>query len=310
MTSTRATARPSRPGRTARPLRAVGALGAVSALALLAACGGDGEDGSTLESAAEDGTITVGFAGEAPYSFEENGELTGATVALHREIFSELGIEEVEGVNVDFGGLIPGLNANRFDVVSAGMSILPERCEQASFSNPEFMYTTALMVPEGNPEGLATLDDMVGTDLSLATMTGAIETDYAADLGISDHTEVAAPQDGMDAVTTGRADAFALTGISLNWMADSSPDAGVEVTESFVQEIDGVPQVGAGATVFRSDDEELLSAYNEKLDEIIADEERYLSIVGDFGFTAAERPDDSVSTEMLCAGELPTGEAG
>ncbi|GAA2103612.1 transporter substrate-binding domain-containing protein [Brevibacterium salitolerans] len=293
---------------TPRPLRTAGALTAVGALALLTACGGDSGDGSTLEQAAEEGTITVGFAGEAPYSFEQDGELTGATVALHREIFSELGIDEVEGVNVDFGGLIPGLNANRFDVVSAGMSILPDRCEQASFSHPEFMYTTALMVPEGNPENLATLDDAVGTDLSIATMTGAIETDYATQLGISDHTEVADPQAGMDAVTTGRADAFALTGISLNWMAENNPDAAVEVTESFVQEIDGVPQVGAGATVFRSDDAELLEAYNEKLDEIVADEERYLSIVGDYGFTEAERPDDSVSTEMLCAGELPTAE--
>lgn len=36
-------------------------------------------------------------------------------------------------------------------------------------------------------------------------------------------------------VTSGRADVFALAGIWLNWMADNNPDAGVEVTESFVQ---------------------------------------------------------------------------
>src|SRR5699024_10457215 len=284
---------------------------AVTALALTAGCGGSGGDGegdSTLQQAIDAGSITVGFAGEAPYSFEEGGELTGATVALHREIFSELGIEEVDGVNADFGALIPGLNADRFDVVSAGMSILPERCEQAAFSNPEFMYTTALMVPEGNPEDLATLDDTVDTDLDVVTMTGAIESDYASSLGISSHSEVSTPQDGMDAVTTGRADVFALTGISLNWMADNNPDAEVEVTESFVQEIDGVPQVGAGGTVFRTDDTELQEAYNEKLDEIIADEERYLEIVGDYGFTAEERPDGSLTTEMLCEGDLPTGD--
>ncbi len=43
-----------------------------------------------LQSLQDKGAITVGFAGEAPYSFEENGQLTGATVALHREIFSRL----------------------------------------------------------------------------------------------------------------------------------------------------------------------------------------------------------------------------
>ena len=299
-----------------RITRLAGSAIAVTALALTAGCGGGGSEGdgggdggdSTLQSAIDAGTITVGFAGEAPYSFEEGGELTGATVALHREIFSELGIDEVDGVNADFGALIPGLNADRFDVVSAGMSILPERCEQALFSEPEFMYTTALMVPEGNPEGLETMDDLVDSGLSSVTMTGAIESDYAASLGLSDNSEVSTPQDGMDAVTTGRADAFALTGISLNWMADNAEDAGVEVTESFVQEIDGVPQVGAGGTVFRTDDEELQQAYNEKLEEIVSDEDRYLEIVGDYGFTAEERPDGSLTAEMLCAGDLPTGE--
>ena len=53
------------------------------------------EDGSLLERLQDQGTVTVGFAGEAPYSFEENGELTGATVALHREIFGNLGIDTV-----------------------------------------------------------------------------------------------------------------------------------------------------------------------------------------------------------------------
>ena len=109
--------------------RTKGALAVVAAAAMvLSGCSstntGD-EEGSLLERLQDQGSVTVGFAGEAPYSFEENGELTGATVALHREIFGNLGIDTVEGVNADFGALIPGLQANRFDVVSAGMSILP-----------------------------------------------------------------------------------------------------------------------------------------------------------------------------------------
>src|SRR5690625_6208644 len=46
--------------------------------------GGDGE-GDLLSRLQEAGTITVGFAGEAPYSCEQGGERTGATAALHRE---------------------------------------------------------------------------------------------------------------------------------------------------------------------------------------------------------------------------------
>lgn len=260
------------------------------------------EDSSLLETLQDRGSVTVGFAGEAPYSFQENGELTGATVALHREIFGNLGIDTVEGVNADFGALIPGLQANRFDVVSAGMSILPERCEQAAFSEPEFNYTTALMVEEGNPMNLTDMQSVAESGARLATMTGAIESDYASELGI-DSMQVATPQDGMDAVTSGRADVFALTGISLNWMKNNNPDAPVEVTESFVAEINGEPQVGAGGTVFRTDDQELLDAYNEELAKITSDPEKYLSIVGEFGFTEGELPDPALTTADLCAGE-------
>ncbi|MCZ4539009.1 ectoine/hydroxyectoine ABC transporter substrate-binding protein EhuB [Dietzia maris] len=260
------------------------------------------DDSSLLETLQDRGSVTVGFAGEAPYSFQENGELTGATVALHREIFGNLGIDTVEGVNADFGALIPGLQANRFDVVSAGMSILPERCEQAAFSEPEFNYTTALMVEEGNPMNLTDMQSVAESGARLATMTGAIESDYASELGI-DSMQVATPQDGMDAVTSGRADVFALTGISLNWMKNNNPDAPVEVTESFVAEINGEPEVGAGGTVFRTDDQELLDAYNEELAKITSDPEKYLSIVGEFGFTEGELPDPALTTADLCAGE-------
>ncbi|WP_431309273.1 ectoine/hydroxyectoine ABC transporter substrate-binding protein EhuB [Gordonia prachuapensis] len=273
--------------------------------ASLAACSStdSGGDSSLLEQLQEEGAVTVGFAGEAPYSFEQNGQLTGATVALHREIFGNLGIETVEGVNADFGALIPGLQANRFDVVSAGMSILPERCEQASFSDPEFNYTTALMVPTGNPMNLTDMQSVAGSGARLATMTGAIESDYAESLNI-ESMQVATPQDGMDAVTSGRADVFALTGISLNWMKNNNPDAPVDVTESFVAVIDGVPQVGAGGTVFRTGDQELLDAYNAELEKITSDPEKYLSIVGEFGFTEEELPDPELTTEDLCAGNI------
>ena len=261
----------------------------------------DTDSADHLQSLQDTGAITVGFAGEAPYSFEENGQLTGATVALHREIFSRLGIDTVEGVNADFGSLIPGLQANRFDAVSAGMSILPKRCEQAAFGDPEFNYTTALMVPAGNPQNLTDMESIAASGAKLATMTGAIESDYADALAVP-AVQVASPQDGMDAVTSGRADVFALTAISLNWMKNNNPGAAVDVTDSFVATINGKPQVGAGATVFRTDDTELREAYNAELAKITSDPQKYLEIVGPFGFTEKELPDPELTTDKLCSG--------
>ena len=298
--------------------RTAATVAMAGALALgLAACGSSGDsdtdadagtpaesDALTLEALQEKGSITIGFAGEAPYSFNEDGELTGATVALHEQIWGELGVDSVEGVQAEFGQLIQGLTAGRFDVIAAGMSILPERCDQALFSDPEFMYTTALMVEEGNPLGLTDIQSIADAeDVQMAAMTGAIEATYADSYGI-DALQVGNPQDGLDAVTGGRADVFALTGISLNWMAENNPDAPVEVTESFVAVVDGVEQVGAGGTVFRNADTALRDAYNEQLATIVEDEATYLDVVGDFGFTAEERPTGDLTTEQLCAGDL------
>ncbi|QFG69429.1 transporter substrate-binding domain-containing protein [Ornithinimicrobium pratense] len=276
---------------------------------LLAACGdngdgdGDGEAGSTLERLREEGSITVAFAGEVPYSYEdENGELTGATIALDREIYAALGIEEVNGQLVEWDALIPGLNRGSYDSVSAGMSILPDRCARAAFSHPSLMYTTALLVPEGNPEGLTDLSSFEDSDAVLAVQSGAIEQGYAEEMGLENTMTVNSSTDGMDAVSSGRADAFTLTAITMNALAEQNP--GLEATDAFVAEVDGVAQVSAGATVFRPDDTELLEAYNEELANIVGDPERFESIVGEFGFTDAERPPSGLTTEMLCEGDL------
>lgn len=275
----------------------------------LAACGDSDPDsgsasGDKLSELKEKGTVTVGFAGEEPYSFEKDGELTGATIALHRKIFKEMGIDEVKGVKTEWGSLIPGLKAGRFDVISAGMSILPERCAEASFGDPEILYTTAFMVPKGNPKNLNTFDDVKKSGAKLVTMSGAIESGYAKSLDIK-NTEVGSPQDGMDAVTRGRGDVFALTGISLRTMAEQSSNDDVEVTKPFVAVVDGKEQVGAGATVFKKGDETLRDAYNEQLAKITKDEKSYTDVIGEFGFTDAERPKGDLTTEQLCAGELP-----
>jgi len=287
------------------------AAGAVGTLAVaLAGCssgGGAGEDaGSTLERLQEEGTITLAINGEQPYSWTgDDGEPTGATIAIHKQIFKNLGIDNVEVEQVEWDNLIPGLNAGRWDAVSAGMSILPERCEQAAFSDPEIMYTTTLAVPKGNPNGLTDLDSVLESDgdITLAVQTGAIEEGYIDQLGgYSSVVPVDSAANGLETVASGRADAFALTAVSLNWMTEGSDD--LETTEAFVQEIDGVKQVGAGATVFRPADKDLLEAYNKELAKITGDEETYLGLVEEFGFTAENLPPENVTTEKLCAGDL------
>ncbi|MBE1514550.1 transporter substrate-binding domain-containing protein [Nesterenkonia halotolerans] len=281
--------------------------GAVSAAALLAltACGGD--DAESDEAAADSGeeTITVAINGEEPYSYiTEEGEQEGATIALAEEIFGEMGYSVEAELVPDWDSLIPGLGAERYDAVSAGMSITPERCAEASFAEPEIMYTTALLVEEGNPYGVENLNDVAeamesGEDITLATLSSGIEATYVEELGI-DAEGVGSADDGMDMVTGGRADVFALTAISLSAMAEDTE--GVEVTEGFVHDMDGTLQYGAGSTVFPQDSD-MLEEYNEHLAELKESGE-LLEIIGEYGFTEAEIPPADLTAEALCEGDL------
>jgi polar amino acid transport system substrate-binding protein len=300
----------SRP-RHLRSLRRPAAVGVAAALTVLAACsqtepgtgaatdGGGGE--STLDRITEEGTVRVGFANERPYAFREGGDLVGEAPAVHGHIFEQLGVETLEPNLFEFGSLIQALNSERVDVVTAGMFITPERCEQAAFSNPEYVATTALLVPEGNPENLSDYASVVDSGVTLAVMNGAVESQQATASGIPDGQLqiVADQQAGLDAVKSGRADAFALTSISLRALAESDND--VEVAEAFIPVIDGEEQIGAGAAVFRQGDDELREAFNEELRKILEDG-TWLELVEPYGFTEAEKPDPELTAEQLCEG--------
>lgn len=284
-----------------RPLMAAGAILALT-LSGCSTTGGDG-DGSTLDQISEEGTVEVAFAAEEPYGFQEGGELVGEAPSLHKEIFDRIDGIGVEGKQFEFGSLIQALNAGEVDVVSAGMFITPERCQEASFSNPEYVAKTALMVEEGNPKGLSDFDSVTNhNDARLAVMRGAVEVAQAEAAGVPrNRMEIVADQQGgFDAIAAGRADAFALTDISLNWAAQDMD--GVEVTESFVPVVDGVEQLGVGAAVFRDDDTELREAFNEELKALLEEEGAWLEIVEPFGFTAENKPEPDMTAEQFCQG--------
>ncbi|WP_409471910.1 ectoine/hydroxyectoine ABC transporter substrate-binding protein EhuB [Streptomyces sp. HC307] len=273
---------------------------------LLAACSktdtGSSGEGSTVDKLKEQGYVRVAYANEAPYGYEEDGKLKGEAPTLHREIFKALGVDELRPTFSEWDGLIPGLQAGKYDVISAGMAIIPERCERALFSEPEFISPTALMVKKGNPENLTDLASVKEAGVTVGVMSGAVEKNYATAAGISDGNIKALqkPQDGADAVKGGRIDAFLLTGISLNWLAKNN--SGLEVTDSFIPELDGVKQYSPGGAVFRQGSEDLRDAFNRELKKITSDPDRYVQLIGEYGFGKDTIPPADLKTADLCKG--------
>ncbi|MFJ4686032.1 ectoine/hydroxyectoine ABC transporter substrate-binding protein EhuB [Streptomyces sp. NPDC088789] len=276
--------------------------GAIAVPGVLTACskteGGGAPAG--LDKLKEQGYVRVAYANEAPYGYEEDGQLKGEAPTLHREIFKALGVDELRPAFSEWDGLIPGLQAGKYDVISAGMAIIPERCEKALFSEPEFISPTALMVKKGNPKKITDLAAAKEAGVTIGVMSGAVEKGYATGTGISedDIKTLQKPQDGADAVKAGRIDAFLLTGISLNWLAKNN--SGLEVTESFVPEVDGVKQYSPGGAVFRQGSEDLRDAFNRELKKITSDSGRYVQLIGEYGFGEDTIPPADLKTADLC----------
>ncbi|SHG09154.1 ectoine/hydroxyectoine ABC transporter substrate-binding protein EhuB [Ornithinibacillus halophilus] len=258
-------------------------------------------DDSLLAQLQEEGKVTIGFANEKPYAYQEDGELKGAAVDIAAAVFAELGIEEMESQLSDFGQLIPGLNAGKFDVVTAGMAINPDRCEQVDFGEPEMVYGEGLVVQKGNPLDLHSYADIAESGATVSIMSGATENEYVKSEGVED-SQIQAAADipaTFSAVASGRADATTGTEMTLRMALETSGDD-LEFVENFEQpDIEGIPSYGAAA--FHQDNDELREAYNEKLAELKADG-TVAKLLEQNGFLNNEVPED-ITTAGVCSGD-------
>ena len=280
---------------------------AIAVVLILAACGnGDSASGEgVLKSLQEKGVVKVGFANEKPYAYEEDGELKGGAVAIAKAVFENLGIEEVDGHLSDFGQLIPGLGAGKFDVITAGMAITPDRCNSVDFGEPEMQYGEGLIVAKGNPEGLHSYADIAANpDITVAVMSGATEKDFMIREGVDEKQIMMVPDipASFAAVESGRVHATTGTEMTIKMALESANQEKLEFVNDFEQpDIEGVPSYGAAA--FRIDDDELREAYNAELKKL-KDSGKIAELMEPFGFTEEMNVvDPAITTASICSGE-------
>ena len=256
---------------------------------------------TTFERAKAQGFIRVGFANEAPFGYATpDGKLTGEAPEVAKAVLAKMGIPQVDGVLTEFGSLIPGLKAGRFDIIAAGMFINPKRCKEIAFSEPSYGIGQAMLVKQGNPKGIKDYSSIAGNpDLKLAVMAGAVEVGYAKDSSIPQDQLVILPDQSslLAAVQSGRADAASLTALSIAEMAKKGE--GVEATKPF-GEVAGKSVKGHGGFGFRKEDTDLYEAFNKELKAFIGTPE-HLALVTPLGFGKDYLPNKT--TEQLCKGE-------
>lgn len=281
-------------------------------LVLLAACGNSSEStgggdskagGSTLDRLKKEGKVKLGVANEKPYGYKtSDGEVTGVAPEITKAVFKEMGIDTVEGEVTEFGSLIPALQAGRFDVVTAGMDIRPERCAEAAFGDVEIRYGEGMAVQKGNPKNLHSYEDIAkNPDVKVSIMAGANQHEFLKELGVKENQIETSDSisSNIAAVSSGRVDATVMTEATLREAVESADQSKVEEAKPFTQpEIGGESVMSYGAAVFRKEDNELREAYNAELKKLI-DSGKILEIYEEFGFGEDNLPDD-VTTEDRC----------
>jgi polar amino acid transport system substrate-binding protein len=240
-----------------------------------------------------DGTLTFGSdIAYAPIEFldESTNEPAGLDIDLGNAIGEVLGVEVVFE-NAAFDGLIPALDAERYDALMSAMTVNPTRSEQVDFIE-YFTAGSGIVVVPGNPEGIASIEDLCGH--TVAVQEGTVQAEYlegteaepggqsqaCTDAGNEAITILKFPTnpEAVQAVLAGQADAN---------MADYPVAAySVQQNEGEIELITGYQfDEGNYGIALRKDSTALRDVIEQALDQVIADG-TYGDILAEWGLEA------------------------
>lgn len=261
---------------------------------------------ATMQSIQDRGYIRIATANEIPYGFVDgSGDAKGIAPEVAMAVLTNMGITDFQWIVTEFGSLIPGLLADRFDMVAASQAILPARCEQVIYSKPNSSYGEGLLVAAGNPLDIHGYEDFVeNPDLKMGIVSGADQLDMAHEMNIPDSQLVTIPSntDALSAVQTGRISAYAATGLTVARLAENS-DA-VEVAQPFVDPVfNGAPARSWGGFTFNKGSAAFRDAFNVELAKF-QETDDYRAIMHEYGLSDGDIESAlSKTTEGLCAAQ-------
>lgn len=249
-----------------------------------------------LEQLKEKGTVRVAIGNEPPYTeLKSDGTVSGAAPDVARAVFKKLGIDKIEPVVSEYGAMIPGLQAGRFDAVTAGLFMKPQRCNAVAYSEPVLCDAEAFLVKKGNPKGLTTFKSIAESeDATIGAPGGGTEERLSLEAGVPRSRVIVVPdtQSGLTMLQQGRIDVYSLPVLSINSLAKKAGD-GVEV----VAPVEDSPIACDGAA-FAKDQTALRDAFDGALAELKESGE-FAALIEPYGFSAAAAM--KTSREKLCA---------
>src|SRR4029079_17488304 len=118
---------------------------------------------------AEEKVLKIGTEGAYPpfNNLTADGKLEGFDIDIGNALCEQMKVK-CEWVTQDWNGIIPALQAGKFDAILASMSITPERAKQVDFTNKYYTTPSALAVPKDSPLKGVTKEDLAGKTIGVA----------------------------------------------------------------------------------------------------------------------------------------------
>lgn len=232
--------------------------------------------------------LYVAFVGENPWSFlAPDGTFTGAEADMVKECAGQLGITEIYPVNVQFDGLLPGLQARRYDMIAAGMSIREQRLEVAISTQLLYRYGTRVVGRKGDPvlQTLTSWTKVGESGIEVAMIRGSTEITDTQPFGVKVKEYPDNPTELAD-LLAGRLQLMAWNDNYFGSFIKENPDTPIEAVPNW--DYEGV--VSLPGHYFNSEDVALRDAFNDCYSELKTNG-RLAEILTQWGFNPDTIPD-------------------
>lgn len=232
----------------------------LSAMLLLAmaACG---EQPQTPDDTQEPAVLHMATEGTfPPYEYYDNGQLVGIDIEVAGAIAEKLGMK-LETTDIAFDSIIPGVQAGKYDIGMAGVTVSEDRLQQVNFSDSYATGVQVVIVKEGGK--VQSLDDMA--DAIIGTQSGTTGFIYASSDFGDDHVKsFTKTTDAVEALKNGQVDCVLLDNAPAEALVDANPDAGLSILETAYT-------VEDYAIAINKENTDLQAKINAALAELVAD---------------------------------------
>ncbi|ACC75149.1 transporter substrate-binding domain-containing protein [Paraburkholderia phymatum] len=213
-----------------KPLRSL-VFSLLGGLALVTATPGWSQTDDLLARIRTNKEITIATeARYAPFEYVDNGKIVGYDADLMAYVLKSIPDVKVKQLDLPFQGLLPGLDAKRFDIVVTAVTVNKDRVNHFAFTVPVADATTGVLLRNGDTS-IKSPEDLNGRIVGSQTGSAQLQALQALDKklkdaggpGIKQIKQYVAFDEAYADLAVGRLDAVAQSVANLGPLMKSRP---------------------------------------------------------------------------------------